>query len=190
MGYKWKFAACILVLVFCCLGASAQTPPKDVSGWRDAKWGMTEEQLQKLFKSEVTRLPQTRRGSAYHSNLVIPAYEVAGTKFEVTFNIDNETNTLAEVTLRPTDESSLYFPQALFKRLEALLAEKYGSPTRRTRPEDKQDTPGMASVEAVWEFASTKISLGYLEHSQPTMKQFNLFSLSYEKPSKVALDRI
>jgi len=48
----------------------------------------------------------------------------------------------------------------------------------------------MASVEAVWEFSSAKIELGYLENSQPTMKKFNLFSLSYEKPSKVGLDRI
>jgi hypothetical protein len=151
---------------------------------------MTEEQLQEVFKSEVTRLPQTRRGSAYHSNLVIPAYEIAGTTFEVTFNLDNETNTLADVTLRPAEKSSLYYPQALFKRLESLLTEKYGSPTRRTRPEDKQDTPSMASVEAVWEFASTKIQLGYLENSQSTMKQFNLFSLSYRKPTKVGLDRI
>jgi hypothetical protein len=183
-----KFAVCILV--FCCLGATAQTPPKDVNGWRDAKWGMTEEQLKEAFKSEVTLVPEPSVNGDLHSFFAIPVYEIAGTKFKVVFSLDNDTKTLKAVTMRPTNASDAFYPQALFKRLEALLTEKYGSPTRRTRPEDKQDTPSMTSVDAVWEFASTKISLGYLEFSEPTMKQSNLFSLTYEKPSKVGLDRI
>jgi hypothetical protein len=186
-----KFAACIIVLVLCCVGTKAQTSPKEVNGWRDAKWGMTEEQVQELFKSEVTRLSEEGRNDKYHSSIFIPAYEIEGTKFKVQFLFANVTNTLSKVTLSPTEETSLLYPQSLSKRIEALLTEKYGSPTSRTRPEDKQDIPEMASFEALWKFPSTIIRLGYLEQLRPGMAQFNLFSLSYEKPSKNAgLDRI
>jgi len=152
---------------------------------------MTEEQVQALFKSEVARLPQEGRNDKYHSSIFIPAYDIEGTKFEVRFLFDNATSTLSVVTLRPTEESSLLYPQSLCKRIEALLTEKYGSPATRTRPEDKRDTPEMASFEAVWKFTSTIIRLGYLEQLRPEMARFNLFSLTYEKPSKdMRLDRI
>ena len=54
-------------------GAEGQTPPKDVEGWRQAKWGMTEQQLEALFKGEVVRPKEENR-------LVIENYEIEGAK--------------------------------------------------------------------------------------------------------------
>ncbi|MDA1316285.1 MAG: hypothetical protein O2968_23460 [Acidobacteria bacterium] len=151
---------------------------------------MTEEQLQELFETEVTRLDHERRGTKYHCNLVIPAYDIEGAKFEVAFNLDNVTNTLSTVSLTPTQELFLRFPHVLLKRLEPLLTEKYGSPTHRTRPEEMQDTSRSASFEAVWKFPSTTIALYYTDYSQPTMKDLNSFRLHYEKSSQAGLNRI
>jgi len=155
--------------------------PKDVQGWNKARWGMTDEDIMKAFNEKVERLPDSKKGrplslsasdkkmleklarelkekfEPYHTNLCIRAADIYGKKFEVHFNMNDKTNKLENVNIRPKEKPS----KALFKFLEQKLIEEYGFLTRGVTISDTKPPIQMQIRNRFWIFPTTTIELNY-----------------------------
>lgn len=153
--------------------------PKDVEGWREAKWGMTEAQVLEAFRGEAVALgkDQQTRGSKVHAAIAIQKLDVEGLALIARFQFDNVTNNLEWVTLEPVDAKP-YPTRAYFERLEPLLIAKYGQPTHRTGPDEVQK-PWGKSASITWSFPTTTVELSYSDANTVDMKKFDACTVSY-----------
>src|SRR5437879_3506332 len=85
-------------LMLCVVTCSAQQ--KDVLGWENARWGMSERDLVTAFDSKLTKLPNTQSFLDLHTDHVVRALEMHGQRFTVFFQMDNRTNRLSQVLVR------------------------------------------------------------------------------------------
>ncbi|MGD8228497.1 MAG: hypothetical protein PVH82_03100 [Desulfobacteraceae bacterium] len=137
---------------------------EDVRGWNEARWGMTERDIEKVFKGRVEqrRDPIIDKQEGIYVSQEINDLTFANTKFTVSFVMDEKTNQLREVVLTPKGS---HF-RVLFELLEKKLVTKYGPVTFR----DKEDVDmerlgkngyGQDQISRVWRFPSTLITLEY-----------------------------
>lgn len=137
---------------------------EDVKGWNKARWGMTERDIEKVFKGRVEqrRDPIIDKQEGIYVSQEINDLTFANTKFTVSFVMDEKTRQLREVVLTP--EGSHF--RVLFELLEKKLVTRYGPVTFR----DKEDVDmerlgkngyGQDQISRVWRFPSTLITLEY-----------------------------
>ncbi len=134
--------------------ASSQQGARDVLGWREARWGMTDEQVAAAFGSELhRRSPLSYPGDGSYIMYDIPSYGVDRDTFGVIFSMDSTSRTLREVELLAMSRSPQF---DAFDRLEAALVRKYGAATSKTQHES---LIGSVDFNRVWVFPTTIIEL-------------------------------
>jgi len=130
----------------------------NVNGWRNAKWGMTEDEVLAAFPNEAKR---SAKPDAYSQGMVstieIPNLQISGNDFVAHFLFDAETKRLKAVNLKP--DSSVKALEIIFPTLERNLTEKYGKPDFSS---DKSPSiPDAKEMQRSWKKGQTRIELHY-----------------------------
>jgi len=153
---KIKIIVCFLVFdLICALPTFGQL--KDVQGWREAKWGMTEDEILKAFKGEAVRLDKIEEWDQLnlYASIGINNYDINGNKYGVYFAMDKTTKNLKMVQIYLLDTTS-GIVRNRFRDLEQLLTEKYGAPSFK----DASDKI-LNKIVVSWNIPSTIIELNY-----------------------------
>jgi len=167
---------CLFLLLLVCfvIVATAQT---DLKGWRYAEWGMTADQVIKVFKGEVEWFEKPAEFENGNAPIGIESYALAGHKYKVSFVLDKNSK-LHMVSLDLQEEGN----EAIFESLEKLLTEKYGTSSYKN---NRRDDGGLAPSlyhETMWSFSKTTITLTYYELMTTTPMRVIL--LTYEAKNK------
>jgi hypothetical protein len=171
--------------------AQEKTDVRDPKGWRDARWGMTEEQILEAFRGQANRLAERMRtrGSALHTSVGIEHLDVDGTDMLVRFYVDNVDNRLELVKMEPADRNFCEAaPATFFERMEPLLVRKYGQPATRANP--KREPWRATTGTAVWNFPSTILQLHYSDSDFLELKKQNSCEIRYEINRKKSTDNL
>src|SRR3546814_15523574 len=76
------------------LAAAAQAAPADLPGWRGARWGMTEAELEAVFGDALARLPgRWAYGGAYPERALF-GVELDGLRSDALFQMNERTERL------------------------------------------------------------------------------------------------
>lgn len=186
----------VLALVLLSLpSVSAQTasPSKDLLGWQETRWGMTEKELLQAITPAPLKLdkrsylsrggdngkPFDRYGYADYYTTI----KVLGEDYRVSFYMDVKTDRLMQVTLEPAIYgSSDYIPEAAFTQLSEALTQKYGTPTGQEDDRSKGAFTRTKQVSRMrqWVFPTSSIRLYYM-----ALEDVRMYSLSVTySPSK------
>ena len=163
--------------------ALAATPtPLPPVAWRNARWGMTAEEVLAAFPGEAQiKDPATRPWARTYCAVIIPRYEIEGSEFEVFFLFGDDSHTLESVHLHTPDKARP-IPEA-YERLKPLLTQKYGKPAsegeERSRGNDDRNT--------YWFLPTTSIQLGYTSMSS---LNFRTLVIIYKMPGDAPTDKI
>ena len=101
----------------------------DLLGWQQTRWGMTEAEI--VLAVGANRLERIERAKYQnmYADLVVPLVEVGKYRFDVIFQMDNQSDKLAQVIVThdadPSFESTGPRDQAI-----EILSEKFGRPSR------------------------------------------------------------
>src|SRR5437763_10287110 len=107
--------------------ASGQSKPKDVLGWERTRWGMTAEEIAKLFGSRADRVPSVEGyGDWYY--LYTVAANLQGQTYTAIFLMDRSTDKLARVDVRLNEYESQKPQRDIFDALNSMLGAQYGAP--------------------------------------------------------------
>jgi hypothetical protein len=152
----------ILFWLWLALSAPCYSQPKDVLGWQDARWGMSEKDIVRVFGSKLRKLPKRKAFLKWHVDYVIPEFELENNIYTLFFQMDDDTNKLAQVLIRLNEQESRIPREQTFNSLESLLAREYGAPS------DKRDDRYSFLVKfhgidlnRTWKFPTTTVELGY-----------------------------
>lgn len=142
-------------ILICALPTFGQQ--KDVQGWREAKWGMTENEILEAFKGEAVRLDKIEEWGQLnlYASIGINNYDIDGNKYGVNFAMDKTTKKLKMVQISLLDHTS-GLVRTHFRDLEKLLTEKYGAPSFKNAS-DKI----LNEIVVSWNFPSTIIEINY-----------------------------
>lgn len=169
-----KILALSLPLLFFALASNAQRP-NDIDGWNKVKWGMTEQDIIKIYKDKVTRKRSTFTTGNFECNLLMEKVKIlddSDVTVDIAFCVDNDTKLLTRVYISNSD-STPFFVDQIIRR----LMEKYG----------KYDDSKLKEIslmkskfeEYFWYFPSTTINLNIIDiNDEP------LVSIIYDKSTK------
>lgn len=126
--------------------AQAQQKPQDVVGWRDARWGMTMDEVR-------TACPEVQTARDKKDLLVISNLDFGGVSFKAEFFFGTDTKLLRNIVLTMTDPkfTSRGTACAPFDGLATALMEKLGPPA--------SVVSNSSGRKATWLFPSTTIYL-------------------------------
>lgn len=152
--------------------ARAVEPGPDVIGWRQAQWGMTEEEVIAAFQGEAKAQKEARHlggteklpdSWTMYSNVQIDSVSISTGTFRAEFFFDRISKKLIEVMLssRTDDHPNL---STLYDDLEKMLTEKYGTPTyNNTTVSPKNPIAKTVTKVNSWKLTKTLIELKYLD---------------------------
>ena len=153
----------------------------DPGGWQQAKWGMGEEGLLRVFKGQAVRLegviplPQRKFIDVGTAEIGIPELVIGQSGYRVLFLIDRKSG-LYRVMIQPIQSQETH--QVQFDDLLGRLVQKYGPPFRS----DASDR-SLISLTAQWTFPRTIIRLTYVESRTIKFRSLGLaYSLRSSEP--------
>jgi hypothetical protein len=131
----------------------AQQAPKDVEGWREARWGMSKAQILQTFQEAKQEPPLKISRKQTVDQGVSMRLMLSGFLIRVHFEF-NDKDELNSVVLEPGNPGvAQVLGGDFYNKMLPLLIEKYGSPINANGP--LQD----GAQRAVWSFPSTSIEL-------------------------------
>jgi len=140
---------------------SLRTPKqKDVLGWQDARWGMTDADIVKTFGASLKKLPQRKFLTHWYEDYIIPNFKLNLENFTVHFQMDPQTNRLTQILITFDQEVSISPRNDVFLGLEELLTQKYGAPGFKKDETERY----ILSRSREWMFPTTIIELSYSYH--------------------------
>lgn len=144
-----KIAVLVSLFVF---STMLYAKPADVSGYGEAKWGMTEQEVQKTDPNDIKRVNEpgsyvTGTGKLEQENI-----EIAGQIYIATY-IFNDKNKLVSVNVASKEEKDEAKNLINFEILKTLLSEKYGAP-------ESKNAGAMKSL--VWDSDQGSVQLAIL----------------------------
>lgn len=153
-----------------------QNNAKDVPGWNNTRWGMTEDEIKEIFKDKIVKLDTVEHygNLKQYSSIGLKDIEIINTKFNVFFVMDEDTKKLVKVVLRHAEPFSIVF---MFKLLEAELMKKYGPPFYR----DTTSESDKVELFAMWNFPSTQFRLYYRDDKRMNFQTFNIIYMQNKK---------
>lgn len=167
-----------------------QAQPKDVPGFLETRWGMTEDQILEAMKDKVIKL-KGRKDYRFnwYATLGMKEYVIDSNKYSVYFLMNNKTNRLEQVNLNIFYQN-IEDNQKSFESLKEALSKEYGPPTaveEKIQPKTK-----MKILRAVWYFPSTIILYtAWAKNFDKSMLQFmenngkrTLKSMGFEKDNQ------
>jgi len=119
----------------------------DLEGWQDTRWGMTERELVAAINSAELLHIHREDYLSHYADYSLPNLDVAGFYFDVTFQMDKNSNRLSQVLIKH-DADPHTKPTKAFSSALKLLTEKLGKPERAG-----------TSDEFVWKFPTTTVCL-------------------------------
>ncbi len=138
--------------------AAADLPP-DLSGWRQARWGMSDAELKAAFPGALMPAPVALEFDDLVVHEIIPKLLLAGRPFVVYFQLDARTLKLAQVLLTYRGKRPTHSDYAAIAR---ELVSELGASDMTTTDRFYQSVPGFR-VERRWTRHTTSVSLHYLE---------------------------
>jgi hypothetical protein len=167
---------------------------KDVLGWRQARWGMSEDEVLRAFKGEAVRRTEAELGKEEKNPhwpvywpIVIKNINITSlyhnSNYDIYFVFDKKNKSLIAINIekpgasyidKPSKEKS-YVSNSHFNELEALLINKYGM---YTNINEDHSIVGKTTV-AIWVFNSTIIKLSFTDGGGGTKKSY--LEVSYHK---------
>jgi hypothetical protein len=156
--------ALLLALASAAGGVGAE--PQDVRGWRQARWGMSEAELEAAFGRELMRPEAAPEFDGLVVHEIIPQAAVSGRPFIAYFQLDPKSLRLKQVLLTYRGKRPTHTDYATIARgLEAELGPSDETKTERFY----QSVPGFR-VERVWRRPTTTVTLHF---SQPNFEHPN-----------------
>ena len=151
---------CCVVFIFALAGCSqSSTVDGGPTGWEETHWGMSSDDLQLQLGTLVRPLPfREDFGSKYYSDLVAEPYAICGESFRVFFQMDRRREHLARIFVEVADTTSTYPKRALVADIEALFAERHGSPSDVSTV----DEGDLLSISRRWLCDTYAVNLDYL----------------------------
>ena len=140
--------------------ATCHPQQKDVLGWEDSRWGMSETRLVNTLGARLTKLPKPQSFLDLHVDHVI-ALELQGEQFTVFFQMENRTNTLSQVLVRLDEMETRQPREDLFTKLEFWLTKQYGPATSRSNERDSRSAIKSLALNRTWKFLTTTVELAY-----------------------------
>ncbi len=131
--------------------------PKNIEGYGQTRWGMTEKEVLMAEAQRVERLDEPIVFHKWTATLGIKMVEIEYDSYEVLFLFDDTDHKLAQVNLKCLDENNQLLNGRRFVSLEKLLTEKYGPPTFATN--GKGESNESNNSRASWKLAKTTVEL-------------------------------
>src|SRR6266404_3814392 len=162
--------------MFLLVGTSRAQQVEDPHGWTKAKWGMTEEDIKKLFSDAAILVPKTKAEAPLldapkgFKFLGIRNFEIIPLAYTVRFVFDK--GGLNSVTLWPEGDKAVVCDVAQ-SQLLWMLKDKYGTP--QSSNEDMRDPPGK-DRRWEWTLPDTAIKLSFGDYRDT---KFNFVFLTY-----------
>lgn len=177
--------------IFCALALLAALTmtaysQKDLAGWQDTRWGMTEKELLETVKTGIKKLEKRATyDDGLYVDYTIPDYEIEGRKYEVSFQFDGKTNKLARVLIKDYSLQKVTIPQdGAFNALETLLTRKYGAAGYKKDDKGRDDM----SLKRQWVLPTTTLELSYSWLGGEL--KFSLLTITYFPTKSGDLDKI
>jgi hypothetical protein len=139
---------------------------KDVLGWENSRWGMSERNLISSFGSRLTKLSEPMSFLDLHTDHIVAALEIQGQRFTVFFQMNNRTNRLSQVLVRLNEMEARLPRDELFSNIDSQLTHQYGSATSRSDERDFKSTIKSVYLYRTWKFPTTTVELYYGWDSQ------------------------
>ena len=167
----------VTLLVLILLGPPCYSQQKDVSGWEEARWGMSNEDLVTAFDERLKKLPKRELFLGSHVDYVIPEFQLQGKAFTVYFQISDTTKKLSQILIRLIEQESPEPQEKIFSKLESWLKRQYGKPLDLI-DERRTSSDGFLFIDLtrIWRFPTTTIELGY---SWDNQIDANLLTIRY-----------
>lgn len=132
--------------------------PRDLAGWREARWGMREVDLEAAFPGQLERVEGAYQYFDLVVPLAIPVLAVAGRPFAVLFQLDPSERRLRQVLLRYRASRPTHGD---FVAVATALAAELGPPEASRADRDYAGSFPSFMVERRWRFATTSVRLFY-----------------------------
>lgn len=137
-------------------------PKLDITGWKNARWGMSSEELDRIFQGKLIKFsPLSIKGIPYISR-ELKNYVFNNQQMRVLFWMSKDTDTLNKVSLNTqaggysSDKQSKFL--LIFNDFEKLLINKYEKPFQVSNTENKD----LIHKERLWIFPSGTVKLEYI----------------------------
>lgn len=155
---------------------------KDILGWQDARWGMTEADIVKTFSASLKKLPKRALYKNVYVDYVITDLKLNRENFTVHFQMDTKTNRLAQLLIRLDQMKSDSPRNDAFLGLEELLSQKYGTPSYK-----RDEMEYLISRTRQWTFPTTTIELsyGYIRSISSSLLTIRYFQASSSDTNKL-----
>ena len=152
---QWRKRAQVSVVSF------DYSQAKDVLGWENSRWGMSDKDLVAAFGSRLQKLPKREAFLKWHTDYVIST-QSGGVVYTVFFQMADDTNRLSQVLVRLNEMESKTSREDVFKLLASSLGHDYGEPTAQTNERYRflSKFNGMA-LSRTWKFPTTTMELAY-----------------------------
>lgn len=151
-----------LVGLVLALSVSCYSQAQDVLGWQDARWGMSEKDIIRVFGSRLQKLSKREVFLKFHVDYVIPQFEFDGGVYTVLFQMADETNRLEQVLIRLYEKEARIPREQSFNSLASSLAREFGEPTNKNDQRYRfLDRFSGVAFDRTWKFPSTTVELSY-----------------------------
>lgn len=197
---KCCFGAALVMIAAVSLsscGSSYQQPaqdsglskaPKDVPGWENTRWGMTEKEVRAVLDAPV-EVPHSAQeqpsGNKWYMPFLIRDFVMEGSHFDVRFFFDKHSKKLDCVYIPLHDEGA--DQKRTFERMKAIATQSYG---RNTSVKDRS-SDGVHNEEVIWTFPSSVLALQYLAvGDSPAIFAFQYQTQEAARYSESSMDRV
>jgi hypothetical protein len=137
--------------------AEAMAAPADVDGWRQARWDMTQAELEDAFGKTLDRLPGRWEYGSAHAEYALFDVELGGERFTAYFQMNERDDRLQQVLLQaPRAATDLAYRSVL-----AALKRRYGEPDETCAVSKAGGGP--LWIESTWHFPTTTVHLTLLD---------------------------
>ena len=153
--------------------ASSQSKPKDLLGWEEVRWGMTADDIARLFGSRAERVPSVEAYGDWYYLYTVPV-NLQGEQYTAILLMDYTTSKLARVDIRLNQYESPAPREDVFTALEAMLTQQYG------QPDSKKDEPRSDNwrIGRSWKFQTSTVELWLYWHKDDADQGSNV-GISY-----------
>lgn len=168
---------CTATAFLVCLTLSptiAQEKAEDPHGWTKAKWGMTQDEIQKIFPEAIQTTDRV-----LGRKLTLRGFKIGRLSYAVRFVFGPGSEGLIKVFLLPEGEPAGTYAGIAQDSLRTMLTDKYGQPTQSSE-RDMYDPDGK-DRQWKWVLSETEIKLGSLQFRDDTK---NYTVLTYRKKEK------
>jgi hypothetical protein len=159
--------------------APAAAAPADLAGWGETRWGMSSDELARVFGPSRAHL---ERPLAYNEFIVrdtVSGLRIANRPFVALLQLDRRTERLAQVLLRYRGD----FPMLSdFAAVRDALAEDLGAPTERRAETDHRGSFPSFWIEAAWTFPTTVVVVSLTDpNAKPWSRQRKTLVVRYTR---------